>query len=132
MTTSAKTWFYQTPEKNAYAIGERVRTNFWDARFGGLWLDTVKVESPIQMRGTYQNSAVELEWQPGVWCILRTNPTQAALATGVSNILGFKPTFQYQDTHGNTAWEWHLGDLNARWQAIQGKPEFGKLQRLKA
>ncbi len=131
MTTTSKTWFYSTPEKNAYAIGERVRTNFWDARFGGVWLDAVRTEPPILMKGSYQGSRVELEWLPGVWCILRANPANDALAVGVGNILSFKPAFKYEDPRGNTVWEWRLGDLNARWQAIQGKPEFGKLQRLK-
>jgi len=131
MTTTAKTWFYTIPEKNAYAIGERVRTNFWDARFGGLWLETVRAEPPILMTGHYQGSKIELEWEPGKWCLLRTQPESSSLATGVANILGFKPAFKYEDAGGNTVWEWRVGDRAARWQAIQGRPEFGKLERLK-
>ena len=131
MTTTAKTWFYNTPEKNAYAIGERVRTNFWDARFGGIWLDAVRAEPPFLMTGQYQNSKVELEWQPSQWCMLRTAPESSALATGVANILGFKPAFKYEDPKGNAVWEWRLSDVNARWQALQGRPEYGKLERLK-
>ncbi|HKZ68751.1 MAG TPA: hypothetical protein VI547_07005 [Anaerolineales bacterium] len=131
MTTTAKTWFYTTPESNPYLINERVRTNFWDARFGGLWLDTVKADAPILMKGSYQEAAVELEWQPGQWCALRTNPASEALSLGVTNILGVRPAFKYEDPRGNTVWEWHIGDMHARWQSIQGKPEFGKLQRLK-
>lgn len=131
MTTTAKTWFYNTPEKNAYAIGERVRTNFWDARFGGIWLDTVRAEPPFLMTGHYQNSKIELEWQPGQWCMLRTEPESSALATGVANILDFKPAFKYEDPQGHTVWEWRLSDVNARWQALQGHPEYGRLERLK-
>lgn len=131
MTTSALTWFYQQPEKNAYLIAERIRTNFWDARFGGLWLDTVKIEPPILMKGTYKGSAIELEWEPGKWCLLRTSPVNDALALGVSNLVRFRPSFQYEDPNGNTVWEWRLTDGDARWQAIQGKPEFNKLQKLK-
>lgn len=131
MTTTAQTWFYNTPEQNAYAIAERVRTNFWDARFGSVWLDTVRVEPPILMRGTYQGSEVELEWQPRKWCLLRTKPASPPLSAGVSNILGFKPAFKYKDPRGCVVWEWRLGDLDARWQAIQGRPEFGELERLK-
>ncbi len=131
MTTTAKTWFYNTPENNPFLIAERVRTNFWDARFGGLWLDTVRAEPPILMRGTYNGSDVEMEWQPGQWLILRAKPASEALAQGVTNVIGFKPAFKYGDPHGYTAWEWHLGDLKTRWQIIQGRPEFGKLERLK-
>jgi hypothetical protein len=131
MTTSALTWFYQQPEKNAYLIAERVRTNFWDARFGGLWLDTLRVTSPILMKGTYKGSLVELEWEPVKWCILRTHPANEALSHGVSNLIRFRPAFKYEDPHGNTVWEWRLSDMDARWQSIQGKPEFGQLRKLK-
>lgn len=131
MTTTAKTWFFNTPEMNPYLIAERVRTNFWDARFGGLWLDTIRAEPPILLAGAHKGCAVELEWQPGLWCALRTKPEEPTLPLGVANVLGFKPAFKYEDPRGCTVWEWHLGDLNARWQAIQGRPEFGKLQRLK-
>ena len=131
MTTTSKTWFYTPPEKNPYLIAERVRTNFWDARFGSIWLDTVRSEAPILMKGAYQNSAVELEWEPAQWCFLRTNPASEALVNGVTNLLMLKPSLKYEDPRGYTVWEWHVGDFNARWQAIQGKPEFGKLQRLK-
>jgi hypothetical protein len=131
MTTSALSWFYQQPEKNPYLIAERVRTNFWDARFGSVWLDTVKAESPILMKGDYKGSAVELEWEPGQWCILRTNPANDSLSLGVSNLVRFRPSFKYEDPNGNTVWEWRLTDSDARWRAIQGKPEFNKLQKLK-
>jgi hypothetical protein len=131
MTTTSKTWFYNVPEKNLYLIGERVRTNFWEARFGDLWLDTIRAEPPILMRGTYQNSVVEFEWEPRKWAILRTRPANAALVKGVSNVLLFNPAFHYEDPQGNAVWEWHLGDLNQRWQAIQGKPEYGNLAKWK-
>jgi hypothetical protein len=131
MTTSSLTWFYQQPENNPYLIAERVRTNFWDARFGSLWLDTVKADSPILMKGHYKGSAVELEWEPSKWCILRTNPGNAALAQGVSNLIRFRPSFQYEDPLGSTIWEWRLTDADSRWQAIQGRPGYGQLQRLK-
>jgi hypothetical protein len=131
MTTSSLTWFYQQPENNPYLIAERVRTNFWDARYGGLWLDTIKSESPILMAGTYNKSRVELEWEPGKWLILRTNPANEALSQGVSNLIRFRPAIRYEDPKGNTVWEWRLKDTDARWQILQGKPEFGKLKRLK-
>src|SRR3990172_4547633 len=131
MTTTAQTWFYNTPEDSPYLIAERVRTNFWDARFGGLWLDTVRAEPPILMRGTYNGSDVEMEWHPGQWLILRAKPASEALAQGVTNVIGFKPAFKYDDPHGYAAWEWHLGDLKTRWQIIQGRPDFGRLERLK-
>lgn len=131
MTTSSLTWFYHQPENNPYLISERVRTNFWDARFGSLWLDTVKADSPILMKGSYQGSAVELEWEPVKWCILRTDPTNEALAQGVSNLIRFRPSFQYEDRQGYTVWEWRLNDADSRWGALQGRPEFGQLKKLK-
>jgi hypothetical protein len=131
MTTSSATWFYKVPEKNNYLIAERVRTNFWDARYGGLWLDTIRAESPILMSGNYQGSSVELEWEPGKWCALRTNPGSEPLVMGVTNVLGLKPVFRYDDPRGYSVTEWHVGDLETRWKAIQGRPEYGQLKRLK-
>ncbi|MBM4423886.1 MAG: hypothetical protein FJ030_10895 [Chloroflexi bacterium] len=131
MTTTAQTWFFHPPEKNAYLISERVRTNFWGARFGGVWLDVVRVGPPILMAGAYQGSAIELEWQPAQWCALRAKPAAASLPLGVSNMLGLKPAIKYEEARGYTVWEWLTGDVNARWQAVQGKPEYAKLERLK-
>lgn len=130
MTTTSLTWFYKTPEHNAYLLGERLRTSFWDARFGGVWLEAVRTESPFLMHGHYQDSDVDLEWEPGKWCTLRTNPARPDLAKGVSNLLGLKPAFTYETQQGQTVWEWLVGDTHDRWQAIQGKPQFGKLKRL--
>ena len=82
------------------------------------------------MHGHYQDSDVELEWEPGKWCTLRTDPARPDLAKGVSNLLGLKPAFTYETRQGQTTWEWLVGDAHDRWQAIQGKPQFGKLKRL--
>lgn len=131
MTTSAHTWFFNTPESNKYLLAERIRTSLWDARFGGIWLDTVRETAPFKMAGTYQNGEVELEWQPRQWLVLRTDPANEDLMRGVGNLLRLQPAFQYVDPRGATTWEWHTGDINERWQTIQGKPEFGMLQRLK-
>lgn len=131
MTTTALTWFYRQPENNPFLIAERVRTNFWDARFGGLWLDTLRAEPPILMQGAYHGAQVELEWEPAKWCILRTSPAVESLAQAVSNLIRFRPLFRYEDPRGYAVWEWRLNDGAARWQAIQGKPEFGRLKKLK-
>jgi hypothetical protein len=131
MTTNSLTWFYKIPENNPYLIAERVRTNFWEARFGDLWLETVKAEPPILMTGSYQGSVVELEWEPSKWCVLRTKPGSEPLMHGVSSILQLKPAFRYVDPRGFTAWEWQVGDFEARWKGLQGRPEFGQVKRLK-
>ena len=130
MTTTAQTWFFNTPENNSYLIGERIRTSLWDARFGNIWLETVRSEAPYLMRGALQGAEVELEWTPKQWCILRTKPAHLLLYGGIKNILGFSALFKYETPNGFTAWEWRLGDIKERWQAIQGKPEFGKLQMI--
>jgi hypothetical protein len=131
MTTTAKTWFYHPPENSAYLIAERIRTSLWDARFGNIWLETVRAEAPFLMRGTLQGTEVELEWMPNTWCILRTKPEHLLLYGGIKNILGFNAAFKYETPEGFAAWEWRLGDMKERWQAIQGKPGFGKLQQIK-
>lgn len=143
MTTTSKTWFYTQPERNRYAIAERVRTSFWDARYGGIWLDCVRPEPPIQMTGWWngvraespitpgdRECRVELEWEPGKWLALRTKPAAPQLVDAVSNLLGFKPALTYEDADGRAVWEWHTDGGAARWQAIQGIPAYRRPRRL--
>ena len=132
MTTNAATWFYRAPERVPYLLGERVRTTFWDERLGGLWLDTVSVESPIVMQGVYNGAAVRMEWEPVKWLRLFSSPAAPVLAQGVRNVLRFKPAIRYDDPDGRTVWEWWLdrSDADRRWQEIQGKPAFRNPARL--
>ena len=124
MTTTARTWFYTRPEGSAYDIAERVRTTFWDARVGGIWLDVVQAESPYRMRGRYRGAQVELEWEAARWLRLRLKPAQPDLVKYLSFILGFRPALQFEDGDGWTATEWHTDGGNGRWQAIQGVPSY--------
>jgi hypothetical protein len=127
MTTTAATWFFRQPEKKPFLIAERVRTTFWDQRIGGLWLDTVSAETPIKMVGYYNGSRVTMEWEPGKWLRLATKPGAPPLANSLTNLLYRKPVLRYEDTDGNTVWEWWIDPEAAdrRWQEIQGKPSFG-------
>lgn len=130
MTTTAATWFYHQPEKSPFLLAERVRTTFWDMRYGGLWLDTVRAENPIAMAGTYNGAPVKMEWEPGRWLRLATRPSLQPLADGVRLILGRKATLRYADADGYTTWEWWLDGADKRWQEIQGKPAFGSPVRI--
>ena len=130
MTTTSLTWFYHKPEKNAYALAERVRTTLWEARLGDIWLDTVQAESPHLMRGRYEGAQIEMEWEAGKWLALRARPAAPVLANSMANILRFKPAMTYENAEGWTVWEWHLDGGDKRWQAIQGIPSFKQPQRL--
>lgn len=131
MTTSAATWFYRQPEKSKYLLEERVRTSFWDARFGSLWVDTVSTDSPIRMEGSFNGAPLQLEWEPEKWFRLSTHPAQPGLVKGISNTILRRPvTLMYEDPSGHTVWEWRLADADKRWQEIQGKPAYRNLQRL--
>ena len=129
MTTTARTWFYAQPEKNAYALAERVRTTLWEARLGDIWLDTVRAESPFLMRGRYNKADVEMEWEPGKWLALRSKPGDDYLVQRMSFVLGRKPTFTYEDVEGRTVTEWHIDGGAKRWQAIQGVPAYRNPRR---
>jgi hypothetical protein len=132
MTTTAATWFYRTPEKSPYLLAERVRTTFWEERFGGLWLEVVRSEPPILTQGTYNGAQVTMEWEPNKWFRLSSAPPAPALARGVANILRRKVSLSYDDAHGRSVWEWWLAsaDADKRWQEIQGKPAFRNPTRL--
>jgi hypothetical protein len=130
MTTTAATWFYRAPEKTPYLLEERVRTSFWDQRLGTLWLNTVSVESPVAMAGEYNGAQVKMEWEPAHWLRLSVRPAQPTLVQGVKNLLQRNPTLRYDDAEGGAVWEWRVDDADQRWQALQGQPAFGNLQRL--
>lgn len=131
MTTTAATWFYRQPEKTKYLLEERVRTSFWDARFGSFWVNAVSTDNPIQMEGSFNGAPLRLDWEPGKWFRLSTHPAQPSLAKGLSNIILRRPvTLTYEDPQGHTVWEWRLADADKRWQEIQGKPAYRNLQRL--
>ena len=132
MTTNSATWFYRAPEKTPYLLAERVRTTFWDERFGGLWLDVVRAEPPLLMEGAHNGAHVQLEWEPAQWMRLSTAPASPALAQGVANILRRRAALRYEDSQGHTVWEWWIADgaADKRWQEIQGKPAFRNPARL--
>jgi hypothetical protein len=130
MTTTAATWFYKQPESSPYLLAERVRTTFWDMRFGGLWLDTVRAESPMAMEGNYNGALLKMEWEPGKWLRLAAKPAAPALIPGLRVILGRKPAIRYLNSEGYTVWEWWTEGADKRWQEIQGKPAFGSPARI--
>jgi hypothetical protein len=111
-------------------LGERVRSSYWEARFGGLWLDAVKTEPPFVMQGSHNGASVKLEWEPGKWLRLYAAPAAPALAEGTATLLRRRPTLRYEAPGGHTVWEWWLEGGDKRWQEIQGKPAFGNPVRL--
>lgn len=130
MAATAASWFYRTPEKNAYLLAERVNGTFWDNRYGGVLLTVTHAEAPFAMVGTYLGSDVRMEWEPTKWLRLATNPASQALVDGVANILRRKPTLRYDMAGGETVWEWWLDGADQRWQELQGKAAFGTPMRL--
>lgn len=130
MTTNAMTWFYRAPEKIPYYIGERVNSTFWEARLPGVFLDVVRAEAPFLMRGNYNGSPIQMEWEPAKWLRLTSKPASPALAKGLENILRRKPNMRYETVEGETVWEWRIEGADKRWQEIQGKPFYRNPARL--
>jgi hypothetical protein len=130
MAATAASWFYRTPEKNAYLLAERVNGTFWDMRFGGVLFNVVRAEPPFLLHGTYLGSDVRMEWVPNQWMRLATNPAAPTLVDGLANIIRRKPNLRYDEAGGETVWEWWLEGVDKRWQELQGKAAFGTPIRL--
>lgn len=130
MAATAASWFYRTPEKNAYLLAERVNGTFWDNRLGGVLLSVVRAEAPFELVGTYQGSDMRLEWEPNKWLRLATSPAVPALVDSVANIIRRKPTLKFDEAGGETVWEWWLEGADKRWSEVQGKAAFGTPRRL--
>ncbi len=124
MAATAASWFYRTPENNAYLLAERVNGTFWDNRYGGVLLTVVKADAPFVMQGVYLGSEVRMEWEPTKWLRLATNPPAPSLVEGVANILRRKPTLSFDDANGESVVEWWLEGADKRWAELQGKAAF--------
>ncbi len=130
MAATAASWFYRTPESNAYLLAERVNGTFWDNRLGGILLTAIKSDAPFTLIGTYLGADVRMEWEPNKWMRLSTNPASPALVDGLANILRRKPDLRFDEAGGETVWEWWLDGADKRWQELQGKAAFGTSMRL--
>ena len=130
MTTTAATWFYRAPENQAYLLGERVNSTFWEERLGGVWLNVEKASPPFRMVGNYNGAEVKLEWEANKWMRLETAPASPGLAKGLENILHRRANFRYETSDGYTVWEWWIENADKRWQELQGKPAYRNPVRL--
>ena len=130
MTTTAATWFYRMPEKQAYLLAERVNSTFWEARLGGVWLNVDKAEAPFAMSGGYNGAEINLDWEPNKWLRLQTAPESPGLAKGLANILRRGANLRYETSDGDTVWEWRVADADQRWAELQGKPAYRNPVRL--
>jgi hypothetical protein len=130
MAATATTWFYRSPEKDAYLLAERVNGTFWDYRFGGVLLHVTRAQPPFAMQGAYNGAAMGLEWEPNKWLRLTTLPASPALAQGVANIIRRPPSLRYETLEGETVWEWWVEGADKRWQELQGKAAYHSPARL--
>ena len=133
MSTNARTWFYQEPEKNAFAIVERLNGTFWQARVVQvIFTACVQMDPPVKVQGFWRDETIEVEWQPKEWFALRAKADPADLLAHVTHIVGMKPAFRYEDPDGRHVIEWHrdAAQSQSRWQSLQGQPAYKGVQRL--
>jgi hypothetical protein len=131
MSTSARTWFYSTPEPRPYYIEERVNHTLWKNRIQGLYMSCVQAEKPIKMEGNWNGMPVFFEWEPGHYFKLRMGEERKEFIGVMRQILlGLKPALMYQDIDGLYVVEWHTDGGESRWKDIQGNPQYQGLRRL--
>lgn len=130
MASSSRTWFYDTPENNAYLLQERVNSNLWMARVSGVFFVAETTEPPFRMTTTWQGQQLTLEWEPGAWLRLTSEAEASGIASAFSNILQLPAAFTYTDNTGQVITEWHTDGGDARWREIQGNPSFQSPVRL--
>jgi hypothetical protein len=131
MAANSRTWFYTEPEHRPYLIEERVNSNLWASRFGSIYLDCTRAESPFQMEGVWQGIKVVIEWVPNQWFVLRTDQESLALVQGFTKVLALNPTLSYTDDNGTFTCEWRRNDADKRLQEIQGHPKYTAIKTYK-
>ncbi len=135
MSSNAGTWFYSTPEHDAFMVTERLNASFWQARMVEATWRCVQAEegAPFRAYGYAGDLVLEMEWIPGDWLSLRM-PAQfdvEGYVDGVtSRILAIKPSAIYEDRNGRVAYEWYTELNSPRWKVLQGNAEYIKLRRL--
>jgi hypothetical protein len=135
MSTNARSWFFNAPEPNAFAIVERLNGTFWQARLTQLiFTRCTSATAPIRCEGYFRDTPLEVEWEPGKWLAVRCTRALDALAPQIARIIGAPATFGYQDETNRNVIEFHrdAAGSQARWLDIQGKPAFHNPQRLTA
>ncbi|MAS36618.1 MAG: hypothetical protein CL610_21615 [Anaerolineaceae bacterium] len=131
MATTARTWFYTTPEPRPYYIEERVNHTLWNNRLQTLSMVCTQAVPPIKMEGNWQGNAITFEWQPGQWFTLRMAQENRELIGVLRQMLMMRPALTYDDAEGMTVIEWHTDGGGERWRTIQGQPGFQGLRRLR-
>lgn len=130
MATNARTWFYETPENNAYLLQERVNTTLWMARLLDVYFTAENTEPPFRMTGFWQGTPLVIEWQPGQWFRLVAPRDVPAIIAAFSNILQIPASLTYTDIEGRIITEWHRDGGEAQWREIQGNPTYQSPVRL--
>ncbi len=133
MSTNARTWFYEQPEKSLYLITERLNGTFWQARIVGMYWRCVQVEPHYRAIGYAGNRLLELAWVPGQWLSLKAphgfdiDPLVEAVT---QRVLGRPPCVTYATHDNEQVFEWHVDGGDKRWSEIQGRGEFVRPRRL--
>ncbi len=131
MATTARKWFYSTPEPRPYYIEERVNHTLWNNRLQAVFMSCTQASNPIQMEGTSDGMPMFFEWEPGRYFVLKMGEERKDIIGVMRQILlGLRPSFAYQDTDGMYVIEWHTDGGDERWKDIQGDPRYQGLQRL--
>lgn len=132
MATTARKWFYSTPEPRPYYIEERVNHTLWNNRLQSVWMSCTQAENPIKLEGNMNGMPMFMEFVPGQYLTLKMGEERKEIVGTMRQILlGLKPTFTYQDTEGLFVVEFHTDGGEARWKEIQGNPAFQGLRRMK-
>ena len=131
MATTARTWFYTTPEPRPYYIEERVNHTLWQNRLQTLFMQCTQATVPIKMEGNWQGNIVRFEWRPGKYFTLQMAEENRELIGVVRQMLMMRPVLSYTDPEGMTVVEWHTNGSEERLKELQGNPQYQGLRRLK-
>ena len=130
MAATARTWFYQTPEKNSYLLQERVNGSVWMARLMDVYFVTERAEPPFQMSAERNGQTLVIEWEPNQWFRLISPQDMPDVVGAFSNVLQLPAALTYTDFDGKIITEWHRDGGEARWREIQGNPTYQSPVRL--
>ncbi len=131
MATSARSWFYSTPEPRPYYIEERVNHTLWRHRLQGVSMSCTSATAPIQMQGRWRDMPIFFEWQPGQYFRLLSGDESRELIGVLRQVLMTRPNFSYIDESGFFVVEWQLQGAEERWGTLRNDQSLRNLQQLR-
>ncbi len=123
------TWFMTPMPPSRFAIENEMRTAFWKAGFGDMWISCTKEEVPYECQGLWEGKQFTLEWEPNTYAVLKMAEPNDDLLKAMERVLKHRALVAYKDAAGTVVVEWRARNVDARMKELESAG-VAELERL--